>query len=150
MHLRTDRSGGEPIARRADVSWCFIQCCAASRRTRGFVDPQEARDFGDWGRADVQSHACWRFVWVMGATEAEDARSWVEAGGGAGGERGGSRRAVNPRSCCRLALAPCLCTSVLTARRQPQNTPQTRLKRGRRGRNVKMCSLIKSDAFEST
>lgn len=58
----------------------------------------------------------------MGATEAEDARSWVEAGGGAGGERGGSRRAVNPRSCCRLALAPSLCTSVFTARRQPQNT----------------------------
>jgi hypothetical protein len=87
VYLRTDRSGGEPVARRADVSWCSIQCCAASRRTRGFVDAQEARQNRDLGRGDVQSHACWRFVWVMGATEAEDARSWVEAGGGAGGAR---------------------------------------------------------------
>lgn len=90
VYLRTDRSGGEPVARRADVSGGFIQCCAASRRTRGFVDAQEARHNRDLGRGDVQSHACWRLVWVMGATEAEDARSWVEAGGGASGERGGA------------------------------------------------------------
>jgi hypothetical protein len=49
VYLRTDRSGGEPIAQRADVSWWFIQCCAASRRTRGFVDSQEARHFRDMG-----------------------------------------------------------------------------------------------------
>ena len=35
VYLRTDRSGGEPVARKAEVSWCFILCCA-SQENAGF------------------------------------------------------------------------------------------------------------------
>jgi hypothetical protein len=52
VYLRTDRSGGEPVARKANVSWCFILCCAGQenagfcRRPGGAPYPDS-----DWGGA---------------------------------------------------------------------------------------------------